>query len=200
MDKIPQFEEKSWNNIEHIELLVRTIFDKNAKLNDPEDQTNKFLINLLYASCITVLESFLQDSFKSFLLNINDKLVKYSILEENGLSKSEKENIYLTHSLDAGKLKKISDKIDKISFHEIDKVKKLYSTYLDITLPSEIDTFKTHVLNRHTIFHNGGENPKKKVEITLVELLDMIESTRDLMEKVTYETYDLQKKEKLTFQ
>lgn len=161
----PEYYSSFIESIEQIKEIIDTKFD-------PKIQN--FLLKLLYANIITVLETFLSEAFITVLFS-NDCFIKQFV---------EKNDDFRKRKIPLSDLYKEYNKINitiqtylsNLIWHNIYKIKCLYECTFDLTFSEEITSICKAITLRHDLIHRGGKNKKGEViNITINELESLIE-------------------------
>lgn len=153
---------------------------------------SSFYYAMLYGNAITTLENFLGDAFKYYILNyyqffeafINKyepfkKEVKYTMpkIFNQGINNNQTVYEYLK--------KIVTNELNEIIFHNLQKVRGLYKNILGVTMPIEINNFYDAVENRHHIFHRNGLNfEKKPLNINKDQVVEVIQNVGKFMNEL----------------
>ena len=140
---------------------------------------NLALTRLLYASVITAMETYLSDTFKKQILNkdaIRRRFIKHHDAFKAKISLSE---IY--EKMETLK-EEIVAEIDKISFHNLDRVIALYKHVLATDFPAEfLPDLRQALGYRHDIVHrNGKSTTGTPLVLTIADvnkLIEIVDST-----------------------
>lgn len=118
---------------------------------------NEMLIRMLYANIITAMETYLSDTLKKQVLN-REAIKRRFVRNHDGFK--DKKFIMANIFEKFFELKEeIISEIDKISFHNLDKIPGLYKSVLDTEFPScNLAALRKAVNNRHDIVHRNGKN------------------------------------------
>ena len=154
-------------------------FNENLKnirsLNSFSDLTKEnvkvHLINMLFANVITCLETYLSDAFINTVKSSKTYLRKFVETFHNFRSeKFELRELFDYYdNIDEKATKAMLDVI----YHDLPKVKGMYSDTLNINLPELTDIYKA-VLKRHDFVHRNGKTKDGKVhKIDSTEIEDL---------------------------
>lgn len=137
----------------------------------------QFHLMMTFSFCITVLESYLSDTFIKKVFS--DQKHKEKYLQANPDLRSRKITlceIYKEHSsLD----KTIKDAISKTSFHDLGKIAGIYKGVLDIDF-GDVGALISHVNKRHDFVHRAGkDNEGNDVVVTKNEVDALIAEIGD---------------------
>lgn len=152
---------------------------------------NPALARLLYASVITAMETYLSDTFKKQILNREAIRRRFIRCHDTFKAKISVSEIY--EKMEALK-EEIVAEIDKISFHNIDRVLALYKQVLATDFPSAfLPGLKMALGYRHDIVHRNGKSTSGTIlELSIADVDKLIE----LVDKTVY-SIDKQVKERL---
>ena len=144
-----------------------------------ETENQSYLDRLLYANTITLMESYLMNTFRLAISN-NDSF-RNKFIETHKKFKTEKikvSNIY-------EKLTNIDTDISKLSFHSYDNIK----TYLSVISPEinigRLSLIFTACNKRHDIVHRNGKNKRGEVvQLTNQNLTELIIEMKSFIKKL----------------
>lgn len=160
-------------NFENISVLLEIKVEKKSCLH---------LYRILYASVITVLETFLSDAF------INTVLAKPELIRKFVESSSDfKKQKFSLNKLFV-KVDNIKSEVGKYlasqMWHNLEKVKLMYRT-LGINFPKDIREIIKAIRIRHDIVHRNGKSPGGKETITTKEqVCELMEQVRVLVNHI----------------
>lgn len=137
----------------------------------PENST---LARLLYAAVITAMETYLSDTLKKQVLNREG--IKRKFIRNHDTLKDKKISMSLIFERMAGLNEEIISEIDRISFHNLDKIPGLYKSVLSTKFPETgLAELSLAVNNRHDIVHRNGKNTSNKpLNISMSDVEDLI--------------------------
>lgn len=167
--------------LDKISLCVDTV----SKMEEPN---KKVMLNLLYGSVITTLESYLGDAFKFHIMN--NESYFYSFLKNYKFSKEENKYNIRELGLHGDKIgqfikNKVKETMDKIIFHRVEIVDEIYKEILNIDLPGSLLGFKDAIQKRHDIFHrNGKDREGVELEIKDNQIRSLIYSVKKFISNV----------------
>ncbi len=160
----PDYYSSFIESIDQIKEMIDTKFD-------PKIQN--FLLKLLYANIITVLETFLSEAFITVLFSDDCFITQF--VEKNDdfkerkilLSDLYKEYNKIHHT--------VQTYLSNVIWHKIFKIKCLYECTFDLTFSEETTSLSKAITIRHDLIHRGGKNKKGEVvNVTLNELKSLI--------------------------
>lgn len=147
-----------YNNFHQNKLKIEQILSDISKGNIAN---REYLVSVLYANVITLLESYLSETFLNLVLN-NENYIqkfvetfhdyKYENLKLNDLYKK-------FESIESIVAKSITEVI----FHNIPKVQGMYKDTLGIKFPRELEKIHQAIKNRHDIVHRNGRTTNRKL-------------------------------------
>lgn len=137
----------------------------------PENET---LARLLYAAVITAMETYLSDTLKKQVLN--KPSIKKRFVKSHDFFKKEKFSLSEIYERMASLNEMIVSEIDKISFHNLNRVPAIYKAVLSTEFPSgRLAELKCAVDNRHDIVHrNGKDTTDNTLWITMIDVSSLI--------------------------
>lgn len=148
------------------------------------EQEMKIILNrMMYVNVITVMETYLSDSF--IKLVIGNKYFKLKLLEVspdfNDIKLNLREAYEWLEDIDAN----IIEKLQNIVFHNLERIIGMFRNVLGITFLDDMgDIFKA-ILKRHDIIHRNGKTKEGKViKISKQNVLELINSVVRLIEHI----------------
>lgn len=155
------------------QLIEIEISDKNLK---------KPFFRLLFANVITIMESYLSDTF---IRKVTSKKKIMERLLNTKLYNQEKKKLPDAYKWISKMKVNITEDLLKIQFHNLWKVKELYKEVLEIELPEVTEKLINSVFIRHDIVHNNGKT-KKKGEwiINKDQINQLIDDTEELVKSI----------------
>jgi len=144
-------------------------------------ENKSFILNLLYGSVVTTLEAYLGDAFKYNVLNNQlyfDKFIQF--YNPNNAQKYElRELLRFKDSFSEFINDEIKSDLNKIIFHDLEKVNSLYKKILNVDLSKKLFEFISVIANRHDIFHrNGKDFDNNPLKIDSYDILDLIKNVK----------------------
>lgn len=135
---------------------------------------NKTLARLLYANCITAMETYLSDTLKKQVLTREP--IRRRFVQTNDAFKEKIVVQDIFRKLE-GLNEEIVLTIDMMSFHNLDKTTGLYKSVLDTQfLSTSMADLKKAVEARHDIVHRNGKTTQGKViEVSMQDVERLIE-------------------------
>lgn len=153
------------------EVFTTAIMDTQALMSlAPENTT---LARLLYANVITAMETYLADTLKKQVLT--REAIRRRFVQTNDTFKEKislQEIFRKLDTLNEG----ITQAIDTMSFHNLEKTASLYKLVLDTHFPGEcMADIKRSVEYRHDIIHRNGKTVQGKlVNVTMTDVQNLI--------------------------
>jgi hypothetical protein len=136
---------------------------------------NVSLARMLFANVITVLETYLSDTFKKQVIK-RDAILRRFVKHHDAFNKNSKRySISEIYDVMDELLTRVSSEIDKMSFHNMETIPGLYQSVLSTNFPKELGELVSAVHIRHDIVHRNGKSPKG-VERN-VSMRDVVEVT-----------------------
>lgn len=121
---------------------------------------NVSLARMLFANVITVLETYLSDTFKKQVIK-RDAILRRFIKHHDAFNKNSKRySISEIYDVMDNLLTRVNSEIDKMSFHNMETVPGLYQFVLSTNFPKELGELVKAVHIRHDIVHRNGKNPQ----------------------------------------
>lgn len=154
----------------------RKIIEIINELENSQVINKEYLINMLYANTITLLESYLSDTFIQTVLSNNAHIRKFvETFHDYKKETLKMTDIYTNYeSLNAKVTKSMMDVI----YHNIDKVKGMYKDTLEVSFPKDISKIFLAIKNRHDIVHRNGrrviDKSKRRTIIDLDENMPLL--------------------------
>lgn len=127
-----------------------------------ETISNKqYLISILYANVVTLLESYLSETFINLVLNseiyIRKFVETFHDYQKEGFKLKDLYKKY--ESIESIVAKSITEVI----FHNIPKVEGMYRDTLNITFPKDLKKIHCAIKKRHDIVHRNGKTNNRKL-------------------------------------
>ncbi|EHH1283701.1 hypothetical protein J7G19_004715 [Vibrio parahaemolyticus] len=151
----------------------------------PDSETQFSLLVMLYGHTVASVEAYLASTFIHRVSN-SDKLIRR--LVETDPVFSEKtftmKEIYKKHE---GLKLTVAEYLKKLIFHRLDKIKPMYKSVLDCDF-GDISWLFSAVKVRHDCVHRAGLDINgNKVNITAESIVDLVNNSRDLVQRIEYE-------------
>lgn len=167
--------EKFKESIKFVEKLL------NIQIED--EAVKRHHHKLLYANIITVMETYLSDSF------INKTIVSQRLLRRFVESFHDYKNIKFDYADIFEKYENVETYVTKslldIMYHNIGKVKGMYKDTLEIDFPQDLNKVYKAVSIRHDIVHrNGKDKNKKEHNIEANEIKELIDDITCFIDNV----------------
>ncbi|RON61596.1 hypothetical protein BK669_19130 [Pseudomonas fluorescens] len=142
--------------------------------------SNPTLARMLYAAVITALETYLSDTLKKQV--INREAIKKKFVKSHDAFKEKKFTLSEFYEKQALMNDSIISEIDRISFHNLDRIPGLYKSVLSTTFPAEhLPELRNAITNRHDIVHRNGKNIQNKplavTSADVNELIQLVDTT-----------------------
>jgi len=155
-------------NLDNIEALLN--IDLDSKLQQP-------FLRLLYANVVTGLETFLSDAFINTVIGNLALLRKF--VETN--PDFEKRKLTLSeiftrmHDLE----KEISNYLLDLIWYNLEKIKPMYKTTLDIDFPDDLKPLFKAIVIRHDIVHRNGKTKEgKEIKLSQADVEQLLTDIR----------------------
>jgi hypothetical protein len=137
----------------------------------PENIT---LVRMLYANVITAMETYLSDTLKKQVLS--REAIKRRFVRSHDFFKDRKFAISTIFEKLADLKEEIITEIDRMSFHNLDKIPGLYRSVLDTEFPTHLlPELRKAINRRHDIVHrNGKSTDGHSIELTICDVEKLI--------------------------
>ncbi|MFC1354652.1 MAG: zinc-ribbon domain-containing protein [gamma proteobacterium symbiont of Clathrolucina costata] len=163
-------------NLSNIEKLLAAAQFKGTRLDQP-------FMRMLFASVITVMETYLSDAFYELVVSSEDKINRLFL---NAQELSEKK--YTVSDLihwHGSKYDLATEYMQKIVWHNLPKVAGLYRSVLAINVPLEDDKIHAAISTRHDLVHRNGKTKKgSSVRISSSQIEGLIQNVSDFVEVI----------------
>lgn len=137
---------------------------------------------MLYSNIISIMESYLSDAFLSIVESREDLLEKalqnISDLANRNIKQSELFQKYKSIKYDV-----IEYILNKMVFHNINRVQNYYEKILGIRITTDLSRITNVVLVRHDIVHRNGKTIEGQKDI--VDRTMVVELIRDVKNFIT---------------
>jgi len=181
------------SQIERFRLSIQNI---NSELDRVKDLPNRdFVQSLLFAHSITILETYLQDTFVQF---IQEDVYKRKFVENDPVFKKEKiqlADLYRKlESIDSV----VAERILSIVFHRSDVVEKMFGETLGISFPDGKGRVFRYISKRHDVIHrNCRDCDGNEFIITKSEIVEAIDCISKIVESVEEQATKLRSNQSL---
>lgn len=118
-------------------------------------QLKKSFYQMIYVNIVTLMESYLSDTFIKTVASNSDLQRKY--IESNPRFQKEKVEISNVFNWLENIEKNIEEELLNITFHNIWKVQKMYEDVLAIAFPDNLTEIQEIILIRHDLVHRNGK-------------------------------------------
>lgn len=167
------------NEVGAYERFLDSLSSNSALLNVNIEEENIKIhhLRLLYANVITVLESYLSDTFITNVVYNDAYLRKFvETFHDYNKTKFNFSEIFSRYeSVETTVLKSLLD----VLYHNLMKVKGMYKDTLGISFPKDIDTLLKAVDIRHDIVHRNGKDKDGVIhEINRTTVEDLISEVK----------------------
>lgn len=160
------------------EIFNQSINEINQLIDQKkESQFDHLLIKLLYANVITALETYLSDSLIRAVMKF-EPLIRRVIERDPHFGE---EKIYLKDLFKKqDEIKKyVTSYLENILYHNLEKIKILYQSVLEVDFPQEYTHIANAIILRHDIVHrNGKDKHGNENSISRDDLNDLIIQTQ----------------------
>ena len=144
-----------------------------AKLSIPDRNKQKqTMLRMLYSSGITALETYLSDAFYHNV--ISDDLLVEKLLNSAPEMKERKYSLVEIIDWSRNLKQKVSEYLYDIIWHNLPKIRMMYSTVLGIDFLKESSEVHKAIVVRHDLVHRSGrtkERLMRKLVVSDVEKL-----------------------------
>jgi len=182
-EQILDFSRRFRESIKNIQIIINLPVDvKDIKEN---------LYRIMYANVITVIETFLSDSFTKIVIkNENFKLKLLDSIPELSQKKLNLRDAYdWIENMDDN----ITEVLQTISFHNLGKVKGMFENVLGINFPDDMGYIYKAIIIRHDIIHRNGKNKKGEIiKITREIIQELIEVVDKFIKYIESQISNLQ--------
>ncbi|BCU64840.1 hypothetical protein F941_01541 [Acinetobacter bouvetii DSM 14964 = CIP 107468] len=171
------------------ETFEQSILDlyklKNLQIN------NSIFNNMLLGNAVSAMEAYLFDTFKRQVIDKESIKRRYVEVYDNFNNKAniKPENLFnFLDNLD----EKISNEIDRLSFHNIDLVKGLYKNILCCSFENnDINELRRIISQRHDIVHRNGRTLSgDQIQITTESLEICLICISNFIKNIDYQIID----------
>lgn len=183
-------------SLNQIRQVLTSTFDENAE---------KFVFNMLYASVITAMETYLSDVFINALLNNQTYLRKF-VETYPKFKKTESSNTENVMKFQLSEIFEFYDTINDIVikevlaiiYHNLRTVSPMFKDTFNVIFPKNLGAIYKAILIRHDIVHRNGRTKidettkvakvhnieKKDVQSLIMEVEKFIKSVDEQMNKI----------------
>jgi len=166
------------SNISNIRKLMEQGEFQGTRLDQP-------FMRMLYASVITILETYLSDAFYELVID-SDEMVNRLFLNAQELN-TKKYSVTEVIEWSSKKRDLAAEYMQKVVWHNLPKIASLYRCVLNIDIPLDNDRIHTAISMRHDLVHrngktkSGGSHRITKAGIT--QLVDEVNGFVELIDK-----------------
>ncbi len=147
---------------------------------DIDEDLKRTHYRLLFVNVITVLETFLSDAFINTVI-ANETLLR-KFVETNKEFASHKFSMSKIFSCFENIEKEARNRLLNIVWHNLDRVKPMYKTTLDIEFPEATESIFSAIDKRHHIVHrNGKDKNGNEVEVTKGDISSLLDDVSDFV-------------------
>jgi len=150
-----------------------------------DEEVAPCLYRLLYVNVITVLETYLSDAFRNTVLN--DPVLLRKLVETTPDFKKEKVNLSEIYSAVADARKKAGEYLDKITWHDLARVKKMYGDVLNVGLDATGSVFRAVLTRHHLVHRNGKTREGEVIPIDMGQVLALADEVERLVGQIDEE-------------
>lgn len=169
-------------NLSNVEKLLDSSKFKGTRLDKPFKR-------MLYASVITIMETYLSDAFYELVAS-SDENVQRLFLNAQELSE-KKYTAYELVNWQGNKYDLATECLQKIVWHNLPKVAGLFRSVLGITIPLDNDKVHVAISTRHDLVHrNGKTKDGNAVRITSSQITSLIENIKTFVEVIDEQVKD----------
>lgn len=141
---------------------------------------NLTIKKLIFVNVITILETYLSD----LVITEVDKheILQIRLVEESNIFKDQKIPKKEIFKVRDSIKKEILEELNKIVYHNLNKVIPLFKNVLRIDLTKGIKNLPKEIVKRHDIIHrNGKDRNGRKTEITLENITILIQEVENII-------------------
>jgi len=142
------------HNLKTLKSLVQTLTIKSVHLNQA-------LYRMVYSSAITALESYLSDSFYQRVVTDQSRMEK--LLSTAPEFTDRKYSISEVVKWSQNLQKKVGEYLFDIVWHNLGKVKSMYSAVLGVQFPSDLSSVMRAIVVRHDLVHRNGRTRENRL-------------------------------------
>lgn len=164
-------------SIDNLEELLR--------MNISNENSNDYYLKMLYANVITILETYLSDTFINKVMSeeryIRRFIETFKDYENEKIGYNDIFKYYEKSSV------KVAETMAEVIYHNIAKVKGMYESTLGIEFLTDQELRKVYksVSIRHDIVHRNGKNKNgEKILVTKESIQEMIEEVKRLVNHI----------------
>ncbi len=145
-------------NKEQYKPFLSAVYEIEALLlvRMPDERLAKSFTRILFASVITSVETYLADTFLSFVQN-SPALLRRCV-EQIPELKERKLDLGAIFGRYEGLGNEVRDYLLGVIFHDLAKVNRMYQSVLDVHFPKEMGDLYRAVKLRHDIVHRSGKS------------------------------------------
>jgi hypothetical protein len=167
----------------HIQQFETNVIKIRKLITTPVNATEEqFFRRILYASVITALETYLSDRFIASISNnpkaLHTFVETFSPFREESIKLAD---IFKRHSHMELYVRKIL--VDRILWHRLDKVSKLFADTFHVKLPTqdELKELERAIKVRHDLVHRGGKDKDGKEHTITPEDIEKVLTDTDAL-------------------
>lgn len=163
------------------EIFYASLIDnKNLLSVQVERYVEEKYFQLLYVNLITTLETYLNDVFIHRVM-CNDKYIR-NMFERTGIFAHEDMKVKDLYKKFDEKESIALNYLQKLSWHDIKRVEKLFKGVLGIKLNGDLEFIKVAIRKRHDFVHRNGTTTKaEKVDVDKIDVETLIEKIKTLV-------------------
>lgn len=151
---------------------------------------NATLVRMLFASIITAMETYLSDTLKKQVLS--REAIKQRFVRNHDGFKDKKFSVATIFDKLSTLKDEIVAEIDKLNFHNLDRIPGLYKSVLDTEFPSHLlAELRLAVDSRHDIVHRNGKNTLgKPLELTVADVGNLAFLVQEVIKHIDKQVKD----------
>ncbi len=153
------------HNLKTLRSLVRSLTTKSVHLNQA-------LYRMAYSSAITALESYLSDSFYQRVVTDQTRMEK--LLSTAPEFTERKYSLSEVVNWSQNIQKKVGEYLFDIVWHNLSKVKMMYSAVLGVQFPTDLSPIMRAIAIRHDLVHRNGRTKENRLHQLKVEDLNKL--------------------------
>jgi hypothetical protein len=151
---------------------------------------NAALVRMLYASIISAMETYLSDTLKKQVLS--REAIKQRFVRNHDGFKEKKFSVATIFDKLSTLKDEIVAEIDKLSFHNLDRIPGLYKSVLDTEFPSHLlAELRLAIDSRHDIVHRNGKNTLgKALVLTVADVGNLAQLVEEVIKHIDKQIKD----------
>ncbi|MES3040096.1 MAG: hypothetical protein V4730_02940 [Pseudomonadota bacterium] len=160
-------------NIEATREILATVINKKYEKN---------LIVMLFGHVVAAVEAYLSSAFIHYAISSEDHMRK--LVENDPEFAKRKFTVKEIFTKRAELKSDISEYLRGLIFHDIAKVKPLYSSVLSIDMGDSEWLFRAVLVRHHCVHRAGYDKDGNEVDLTKKDVVDLIDHSTKLIHKI----------------